>query len=87
MGKKTLRIVVDVDLGELPDNERKECAKLDGCEPSELPSLDDASAFELAECLCGSFDNEETWGGSGIYCKVAGVKIVSQEFVKGEVKK
>lgn len=81
--KRTLIVTLAVDLGELPDEERANCAKLEECEPSDLPSLSDVDPDDVAECIQGEVENsEEMFAGWGLYTAITGVRIIKADWQK-----
>jgi len=87
MAKKTIRIVVDVTVEDLPREVLKENANLAGCPVSELPGTRDVDAFQVADALVPAMDNEETFAGSDMHIRIAHMDLESAEFVRTRRKK
>ena len=74
--KRTLICTLEIDLGELPDNERAECAKMADTTPDNLPSLANIEPHELSECIESAIEqNEEFFSGSGLFAKIEVVRV------------
>ena len=58
--------------------ERREFAKASECKHRDLPALADMTPFDIADAIAGSLPiNEEMFGGSDIYVKIAAAKPTS----------
>lgn len=81
---RRIRITVEVELADLSDEERAECARLDGCSPEALPTVDDYEAYELTGPLVeGLSDDAAIWEGTGVYARVAKVDLLASEEIEG----
>ncbi len=75
--KKTLIVVMELEVSDLSPNERRECAEIGECKTSELPRLKELDVFEAAEVLLPQEDDTEMFAGSGIYAKFTKAKLLA----------
>lgn len=72
---RTLKFTLEIDLGELSKDERKECAKRAECKPNELPGARDIIASDVTEAIEATLQNsEDFWAGSELYAKIVAVR-------------
>lgn len=78
---KTLKVIMEIDVEDLLPEERADCAKLDQCEPDELPDISEIETYQMADCVEVAVMNyEEMFAGSGLYAKVAAVRITDYDW-------
>lgn len=80
---KILRVTLDIAVEDLSDVERDNLARLCTQDVTELPTLEDASADELAELLEGiatEGHNEMWFAGTDVFASFTHVTIVSADF-------
>lgn len=81
---KTLRVVLEIEVTDLDESVRKACAKGQCCPLSEIPTLADHSAEEVASVLdaigCEEGAAEFFFGGSDVYAKFVGCDVISAEW-------
>jgi hypothetical protein len=77
--KKTMRLVLEIDVQDLSEEDRADCADL-ALDDGPLPTLDDYSANEIAEVF-EDMDEGELFAGSMVYARLGGSRVVSAEFL------
>jgi hypothetical protein len=75
--KKTLQIIMEVEISDLSREERKENAELIGCKPGDLVGLADVTAYDVADSLVGAMAfNEENFAGSDMHIKMLDTRLI-----------
>lgn len=74
--KRTLICTLEIDLEEMPDDEREAQAKLEKETPDNLPSVADLEPHEVADAARLAVEtSEEFFSGSNMYAKIAAVRV------------
>jgi hypothetical protein len=81
--KKKMRLVLEVEVADLPAETRKECAEMVGDDASALPRLKDYSAQEISEVFDGLSPEvtSELFGGTDIYAQIADSKVIEAAWI------
>jgi hypothetical protein len=75
--KKTLIVVMELEVSDLSQEERRENADMQDCKPSELPNVRELSAFDVAQVLLPDEDDAEMFAGSDIYAKFTNARLLA----------
>ena len=77
MARKII-LTLEVEIDDLPDEEREDCADIEDISVDELPLLKDYELHELAQPIGGDLSerNEEIWSGTGVFVRITGSKIL-----------
>lgn len=80
--KRKLLISFEIEVTDLTEKERKECARSEDCKPKDLPRLSEVSADDLGRVIEGAImsPGTELFGGSCIYAKFTRANLVGAEF-------
>jgi len=78
--KKTLILVMEVEMSDLSPEERQDRAAPCGCHLNEMPWLRDIGASEVAELLLPSTHDTEAFAGTDICAKVTSSKLLSSSW-------
>jgi hypothetical protein len=77
---RKLQVTLEIDVADLPKEQRKELAREQECKASDLPSLKDTEAGEVASVLEGigmEGISEELFAGSDVYVRFTDARIVN----------
>lgn len=81
--RRKLRLTMEIEIRDMDADERKQCANMDGCKPSELPRLRDYldDPMEVAGSFGGAIDNaDDLFAGSFIYLRAVEAQVTDAEW-------
>lgn len=79
--KRTMRVILKVDVEDLSKEDRARHAAEAGCAVSKLPGVKDARHQELSEVIVAAVENNsEAFGGSMIYANFLSATVISSKW-------
>jgi hypothetical protein len=82
--KRRVAITIELEVSDLSEEERKAAASDDGCEPDDLPKLDEIEPSFWGEAL-GAYaanNDPEFYAGSGNYAKVSRLVSATSSYIE-----
>ena len=80
---KLLIVTMQIEVDDLPDDERAEEASLSLSHIDDLPTLEEADEWEVAGCVSDAIDtSEEIFSGSDMFVRIIETKVLNAEWAE-----